>query len=469
MGQSLEQKTRLEGIESSAAFWADIASDATISDLVPIWGASFGWIQARRVKYRSEHPVVKTSKTPSKHAKDDGRAKWSWAGNIGTADVEINEDMSHEAILVKFGHIPETTRIVGVLEETHWQFGDSDQRYNHRYKFKTERRDDNGEWPSDASAFPLWPVIQPAELVTIAPAVATHERISRMPGYKVALKCGDPQIGFRILDDGTRIPFHDEQAMALFIEVCRLYQPDKITILGDFLDMPAQSHFTQEASFARSTQPALNAGYRFLAQMRAAAPDAEIVLIEGNHDKRLQNFVQNNALAAFGLKRADLDDGKLDWPVLSIPNLLRLDDLNIRYIDAYPAATDWDNGFTRNIHGTKANSKGSTMAQYVHLLPHVSTWAGHTHRAEIVYRSVLGQNGEAIESYAANPGVLCRTDGAVPSVNGAIGADGVPVQVVEDWQMGFGVLYYNDTESWPQVHRIKNGTTIIDGRLISLK
>ena len=174
----------------------------------------------------------------------------------------------------------------------------------------------------------------------------------------------------------------------------------------------------------------------------------------------MQSFIETNAVAAFGLKRAGLPDS---WPVMSLPYLLRLEELGIEYVDAYPAATDWDNDTTRNIHGTKANSKGSTTAQYVHQIPHLNTWAGHTHRVEITYHSVIGPRGMPIESYSANPGCLCRVDGAVPSVNGAIGADGIAARIVENWQQGFGVAYYNDTESWPAVYRIRNGVALIDG------
>jgi hypothetical protein len=312
---------------------------------------------------------------------------------------------------------------------------------------------------------PLWPVVQPAAPVVVTALPVTDSPILTNPRFKVALKCADTQIGFRILPDGTLDPFHDDDAMNLFVAVCGMYQPGKITILGDFLDLASQGRFAQEAAFANTTQLALNRGHQFLAELRAACPLAEIILVEGNHDKRMQNFVEANALAAFGLKQANLPDA---WPVMSLPFLLRLDALNVKYIDAYPAATDWDNDLTRNIHGTRANSKGSTMGQYVHELPHINTWAGHTHRAEIVYRTVLGARGEAVESYAANPGCLARIDGSVPSVHGSIDASGRPAKIVEDWQAGFGVLFYNDTESWPQVYRIRNGSTIIDGRLITV-
>lgn len=308
-----------------------------------------------------------------------------------------------------------------------------------------------------ADGSPSWPVIQPAAPVNVTIADRPAKPVR---GMKLALKGADTQIGFRRQADGSLDPFHDDKAMEVFSRAAHKMQPDKIQILGDFLDLASQGRFAQEASFAQTTQAALDRGHRFLAELRAGCPNAEIVIIEGNHDKRMQNFIETNAVAAFGLKRAGLPES---WPVMSLPYLLRLDEIGIAYVDAYPAATDWDNDTTRNIHGTKANSKGSTTAQYIHQLPHLNTWAGHTHRVEITYHSVIGPRGEPIESYSANPGCLCRVDGAVPSVNGAIGADGTAARIVENWSQGFGVAYYNDTESWPAVYRIRNGVALIDG------
>lgn len=332
-----------------------------------------------------------------------------------------------------------------------------------------------GQWSNKMSAWPkvartaekdgpAWPVIQQA-LPVVVHAESARERVVRANGFKLAMKCADHQIGFRALPDGTFDPFHDDKAMDLFIEVVRQNQPDTVQVLGDFLDLTSQGKYVQEAGFARTTQMAIDTGHAWLAKLRHAAPNAEIIIIEGNHDVRMQRFVEANALAAFGLTQANKPDS---WPVMSLPFLLRLEELGIEYVDAYPAATYWDKPDTRNIHGTRANSKGSTMGQYLHELSHINTWAGHTHRAEIIYRTVIGHSGAPIESYAANPGCLCRTDGSVPSVHGATGAKGIPATVVEDWQQGFGMLYYTETESWPYVYRIKNGKTVIGDKIISV-
>ena len=330
---------------------------------------------------------------------------------------------------------------------------------------------------------PAWPVIQPATPVSIAitaPASCESHEVRRKTGMKLSLKCADTQIGFRRIDSGLAdsegFPpepfeaFHDDRAMAVFLEVCRREQPDSIVILGDFLDLPSQSRWAQEAGFAQTTQMALDYAHHWLASLRAACDTAEIVLVEGNHDKRMQSYVETNALAAFGLRQAGGVPG--DWPVMSLPHLLRLDSIRVQYVDAYPAATYWDNEGTRNIHGTRANGRGSTTAQYSHELPTVSTWSGHAHRTEITYRSVLGPGGKAISTYSANPGALCKTDGTVPSVHGAIHSNGTSARVVEDWQQGFGSLLYtpNGVETgipdFPQVHRIHNGATLYNGSLI---
>lgn len=311
---------------------------------------------------------------------------------------------------------------------------------------------------------PSWPVVQQAKPVVIKVQLPTSKPARAVPGAKMALKAADTQVGFRALPDGTYEPFHDDAAMDLFVEVVRREQPDFIDLLGDLIDLPAQGRWAQEAGFARTTQMSLDRLHRFLAALREAAPNAVIRIVEGNHDKRLQNFVETNALSAFGLTRANMPES---WPVMSLPWLLRLDELDIEYVDAYPTATTWDNDQTRNLHGTKANSKGSTTAQYVNENPHLSSWVGHTHRAEITYKTALGHRGQPIESYSANPGCLCRTDGTVPSVHGAIGADGQSATIVEDWQQGFGVNLFTETESWPFVYRIRDGKTIYNGELIS--
>jgi predicted phosphodiesterase len=319
--------------------------------------------------------------------------------------------------------------------------------------------------PLPAGSEPKWPVIQQARPVEIkSPSLPKSESNLGALGWKTAVILPDPQIGFRKYEDGTLDPYHDDAAMDIAIQIIMHEQAhggvDQVVNLGDFLDLPTQGRFAQEATFAMTMQPALDQGHVFLAQQRAAAPDADIILVEGNHDRRLQNFVEANAVSAFGLRRANLPDS---WPVMSVPYLLRLDELRVDYIDSYPAGVHWVADNLRAIHGNKVRSNGSTAAAYTNAMPHISTIFGHTHRLEIQSTTTFDRVGK-IRSMAISPGCLCRVDGAVPSVNGAIGIDGRPAVIAENWQQGVAVIKYKDTgEFYVNLVQIDGGQTVYDG------
>lgn len=309
------------------------------------------------------------------------------------------------------------------------------------------------------SGEPLWEIVHPAATTTVRvykPNVAKAAR-----DFKKIVAFGDTQIGFRELEDGSHEAFHDERAMDLAIQIVTEENPDQITILGDFLDLASQGRFAKENSFAKTTQRAINTGHNFLAKLRAAAPNAVIDLVEGNHDKRMQNFIQNDAASAWGLKQANSN-----VPVMSIPFLLRLDDIQVNYYDAWPANRLWLTNRLYAQHGNKVRSGGSTAAAYTNAEPHLSTIFGHTHRLEIQSKTVTDRFGK-IKSRAINPGCLCRVDGAVPSVNGAIGADGHSVTNWENWQQGLVVLYTqgDDKDFFASTVEIEEGVAIFNNKV----
>lgn len=321
----------------------------------------------------------------------------------------------------------------------------------------------NGLYSNKMSAWPkhkrsaetvedlTWVPVQPAAAVTVnvpqfpaAPLVGT---------WKTAVATADHQIGYR----GTET-FHDDGAISIAHAITAIEQPDQIIYCGDFLDLAEQGRFEQEAAFAGTTQRSIDRGHELISIDRALAPNAKIVLIEGNHDRRMEKFIATNAMSAHGLKRANVPE---TWPVMSIPNLLRLDELDAEYIDAYPAGMWWVNDNLRAIHGDKVRSNGSTASAYTNQLPHISTIFGHTHRTEIQSKTVLANRGEKIRSMSINPGCMCKVDGEVPSVKGSTGVDGRAARVVEDWQNGLAVIRYKDSgEFFVNLVQIENGVTV---------
>lgn len=288
---------------------------------------------------------------------------------------------------------------------------------------------------------PEWPVIQQARpsLVSVHPAPARPLNMAPPPGWKTAVILPDLQAGFFTDTSGNLHPTHDPAAIDIALQLIIEAQPDLILVGGDGVDFPELGRYRLSPVFARTTQATVDWTEGFVARLRALAPNSRIVWLEGNHEFRMSAYILDNAKAAFGLKVAGKPDA---WPVLSLPFLARFEEHGVDYIPGYPAAEFWFNDRLKAMHGHKVNSSGSTVHRYLDE-ERVSTISFHIHRREWGERTRHTRHGERT-IMAASPGCLCRIDGAVPSVKGGIGPDGMPVRHAEDWQQGLAVLHYQE-------------------------
>ena len=354
----------------------------------------------------------------------------------------------------------EDVRDITQIKVKNWQMGSKDAEGNPQvtdlegFQFVI-----NPKWADG----PQWPAIQPAKPVLIkATVVKTPNR-----KFKTAVIVPDPQIGFwRDIETGELQPFHDESAMNVVLQAIRDLQPDLIVNLGDLLDFAEFGKYEQTPTFQRTAQATIDRGHLFLAEQKAAAPHAHIVLIEGNHDRRLQKATVNNMAAAFGISQARIPETWTErLPVLSVPHLLRLEEMGVEYVSGYPAATYWINNRLKCIHGIAVASRAST-ARRVSDDERVSVIFGHVHRIELQYKTVNVREGGRI-SLAFTPGCLCRIDGTVPSTKGSTDYLGRPVTNYENWQQGFGVVDYEEGEGDFNVSHafIHEGQAIFRGKL----
>lgn len=314
--------------------------------------------------------------------------------------------------------------------------------------------------PSWASG-PAWPVVQKAKPTRIVP---NKPKPVRTDGWHTAVILPDPQIGYRRVGEELE-PFHDESAIEVALDVLadvrKAYPVDRVVNLGDFLDLPAQSRWAQEPGYALTTQAAIDYGHQFLARQRATCPEATISVIEGNHDKRLGDYITKNAMAAFGLRRAT--DPPDSWPTLSLPYLLRVDDLGIEWVEGYPAGGVWLNDHIQCIHGQKVRSSGSTASAVINDSRH-SVIFGHVHRIEVQYRTDKTREG-GYRKFAATPGCLCRIDGAVPSFHSSIDKTGGSIKNYENWQQGLMIVHYSDETYSIEMVEINNGRSVFRGKV----
>jgi hypothetical protein len=308
---------------------------------------------------------------------------------------------------------------------------------------------------------PEWPVIQQGPPIKLPVAKVSKEKAS---DWKEAVILPDMQIGFYNSIDNVLQPTHDPVAIDCAIDLVASVKPSKVVMHGDNLDLPELGKYRLSPAFQRTTQAAIDYATQMVARLRAAAPDAEIIWLAGNHEERLVNYILDNASAAFGLKRGNKPD---EWPVLSVPYLCRFDDFKIKYIPGYPAGYYWINEKLKIIHGTRVKSNGSTAHMYLSN-EKTSVLYGHIHRREWAELTRDDYDGPKT-ILAASAGCLARCDGAVPSTKGGIDLDGRPMTVTENWQQGLAVVTYKDGDEpfHLEMIPIRDGSMFYRGKIWS--
>lgn len=303
---------------------------------------------------------------------------------------------------------------------------------------------------------PEWPVVQPADPVRVTPV-----KPKTRPADRRTIIFPDPQIGFRRLDDGTMIEMHDWTAMHCGLALARAAGCEAAVNLGDTLDLAEWSvRWAVLPEFVGTTTSTLNDSHRFLAEQRAFIEDVK--LLEGNHDERISTFVNKNAKAALRLKQAAATPES--WPVLSVPFLLRLDELGVEYVGGYPAGriqVAAGNEYVtplHAIHGEKLDiAKVAKTERQSFVQGHVHRIARHEETYEL--------DGRPVVVRAFSVGCLCKTDGTVPSFKGGTDARGVPVRRWEDWQQGVGIISEWDDGTWvPEIAPIHAGRALWRGK-----
>lgn len=282
---------------------------------------------------------------------------------------------------------------------------------------------------------PEWPVAQPGPSVKLPKlklvpwADGTWRRVVILP---------DIQAGYYRDIHGELQPIMDEAAVALAINYIVTHRPDLIILLGDNLDLAEWGKYLVTPAFMQTTQATINWCTCLCARLRAAAPEARIVWLAGNHEERMPKYLAMNAAASFGLRRGWLpEEAPSTWPVLSVPELCRMDEFGVEYLPGYPASHFWITEKWKAIHGDRVKSRGSTAHVYLNE-EKVSVTYGHVHRREYAALTRDDFDGPK-EIMASSPGCLARIDGVVPSTKGGLDLDGRPLRRTENWQQGFAV------------------------------
>lgn len=297
------------------------------------------------------------------------------------------------------------------------------------------------------------PLIRPLEIPRKYTTYRTTKK-ANSSGIKTALILPDPQFGFsRDLDNGKLSTFHDMRALDIAVQVAADLRPHQVVHLGDVLDLPDWSDkFVRSPTTDNTTQLSVVAASWWLGLVKSVSQRSVSVVLEGNHDKRMELALQKHLKAACNLRPAD----ELALPPsLSVPRLLALHKLGIQYHGAYPNGEYWlANNFLCK-HGDIVRGESGGSAKAAVSKHDVNVIFGHIHRIESAMRTTFDMHGtRTIGAYSC--GCLCRVDGAVPGKSAR-----------QNWQQGFAVVHYEERTGWASVQliEIQNGRAMLGGKM----
>lgn len=162
-------------------------------------------------------------------------------------------------------------------------------------------------------------------LILVSPA---HE-VSASPKVSKRLKTQEPEI--ILVESDHQCPYFDPGLDAAVLRMLDDIQPDEHILLGDLLDLPTISKYTDNPSMSASVQECVQSGYELIKRRREVVPGARCRKLKGNHDYRLESELLMRAERLYGLKPADTGTAE-EVESLSLRKLLHLDELGVELV-----------------------------------------------------------------------------------------------------------------------------------------
>lgn len=315
-------------------------------------------------------------------------------------------------------------------------------------KMLEERGLDPQQWLLDGATINEWDGPSQDGVVTYHQAKLRLKRkhpefqifAARTDGWKAPPKITrsikEPELVVVVGDQ--QVPFHDEKLHYLFCCWLDVHKPHRGVSLGDKVDFPEISKYRLDPENTATVQECIDKGYSVFRDYVDASDQTRWSVLPGNHDERIRNIVLDRVPSIYEIGRAATEETPKD-PVLTLPHLLRLDELDIEYVDPKGAYDLAQINLTKKLavrHGwiARAGSGASALATLDHL--GYSVIVGHTHRMSIVYKTKHEIDGTIQTLTAAEAGCMCRVD----QTTGTDGRRWPNFAPSPDWQQGFSTV-----------------------------
>ncbi len=192
------------------------------------------------------------------------------------------------------------------------------------------------------------------------------------------------------------------------IELIREYQPYRIILLGDTADNSPWKRHKKNRRIDCSAQEAIDATYNYLASIRAAAPNAIIQMVYGNHDY----WVIDRILETIPQLATLRQPGPGGKQIICLNDWLRLDELHIEAVETQGEYHDVMLQIMPDLvgmHGVKSGPYGGAVKEF-------DTWEGasviqgHDHKTAIVAVAKRLADNTDVQRYAISVGTSARRD-----------------------------------------------------------
>lgn len=205
-----------------------------------------------------------------------------------------------------------------------------------------------------------------------------------LPEWLVSMPDGKDEVEEHIVIHGNtailcdiHLGFHDVDAIRICIQYLRKLKVENIVLNGDTVDAHKLSKWAKrkdDIEFTTELQLARN----FMDNLRMTFPKAQLYFKVGNHEDRLEHFIQ---------EKADQFAGIITWQ-----SLLELDKKGIKFVDSNQLMFCHGTWIAHG-HEIKVNA-GQTPAQTLLNKTLANSCMGHLHRTSTVSKKTL--DGEFI-------------------------------------------------------------------------
>jgi predicted phosphodiesterase len=231
-------------------------------------------------------------------------------------------------------------------------------------------------------------------------------------------------------------PYEDWRALEGVYKFAKDYKPDNVVLLGDLVDFYTLSRFDKDPSRILGLQHELDVAQYHLKKLRAAVgKKTKIILLEGNHEKRLEKYLRKNP---------EMSSLRC---VNNIPNLLNLQEQGVSYRGL------WFNKGVLFKHGHIVRRHGAYTARGEYESEGTSGMSGHSHRMGAHYKTDRSGNHAWFEC-----GHLCD-EAQAEYMEGK----------VPDWQKGFALFEYDGRRKVWRANTVPiiNNSFLHEGKLYS--